>query len=109
MRISDWSSDVCSSDLLGKVNQEWKVMELNAQTVERVHQRMDYERSRNAPPEDFPKLPDIPGVRYTDPDFLKLERESMWQRAWLYAGLVDKIPNPETGRASGRERGGQSV
>src|SRR3546814_4074385 len=94
MRISDWSSDVCSSDLLGKVNQERKVMELNAQTVERVHQRMDYERSRNAPPEDFPKLPDIPGVRYTDPEFLKLERERMWQRAWLYAGHVDQIPNP---------------
>lgn len=69
-------------------------MELNAQTVERVHQRMDYERSRNAPPEDFPKLPDIPGVRYTDPEFLKLERERMWQRAWLYAGHVDQIPNP---------------
>ena len=55
---------------------------------------MDYERSRNAPPEDFPKLPDIPGVRYTDPEFLKLERERMWQRAWLYAGHVDQIPNP---------------
>src|SRR3546814_13379717 len=57
---------------------------------------MDYERSRNAPPEDVPQLSDIPGVRYTDPEFLQLERERMWQRAWLYAGHVDQIPNPSS-------------
>lgn len=69
-------------------------MELNAQTVERVHETMDYERGRKAPPEGFPKLPDIPGVRYVDPEFLALERERMWKRAWLYAGHTDQLPNP---------------
>lgn len=57
-------------------------------------ERMDYERSRKAPPADFPKLPDIPGVRYVDPAFLELERERMWKRAWLYAGHMDQLPNP---------------
>lgn len=69
-------------------------MELNAQSVERVHELMDYERGRKAPPEGFPKLPDIPGARYVDPEFLSLERERMWKRAWLYAGHADQLPNP---------------
>ncbi|WP_232495244.1 aromatic ring-hydroxylating oxygenase subunit alpha [Novosphingobium kaempferiae] len=56
--------------------------------------RMDYERDRKGPPEGFPKLPDIPGSRYTDPEFLKLEREMMWDKAWLYAGHVDQVPKP---------------
>nr|WP_047169581.1 aromatic ring-hydroxylating dioxygenase subunit alpha [Sphingomonas sp. Y57] len=56
--------------------------------------RMDYERGRKAAPEDFPKLPDIPGRRYVDPDFLALEKERMWKRAWLYAGHTDQLPNP---------------
>ncbi|MBB4632397.1 aromatic ring-hydroxylating oxygenase subunit alpha [Sphingosinicella soli] len=69
-------------------------MELNSQSVERVHETMQYERSRSTPPEDFPNLPDIPGRRYVDPEFLALERERMWQRAWLYAGHTDQLPNP---------------
>lgn len=65
-------------------------------TAERLDdfERMDYERSRKGPPEGFPKLPDIPGVRYVDPAFLDLERERMWKRAWLYAGHMDQLPEP---------------
>lgn len=69
-------------------------MELNDLSVARAHETMDYERSRKAPPEGFPQLPDIPGERYVDKDFLALEREHMWLRAWLYAGHVDQLPNP---------------
>jgi phenylpropionate dioxygenase-like ring-hydroxylating dioxygenase large terminal subunit len=57
-------------------------------------ERMDYERARKAPPEDFPRLPDIPGRRYVDPEFLALERERMWKRAWLYAGHSDQLSKP---------------
>ena len=40
--------------------------------------RMDYERDRKGPPEGFPNLPDIPGSRYVDPEFLRMEKELMW-------------------------------
>ncbi len=67
---------------------------MDAATAEGLKQAMDYERGRKAPPEDFPSLPDIPGVRYTDAEFLELERERMWRRAWLYAGHADQLPEP---------------
>ncbi|MFD2137178.1 Rieske 2Fe-2S domain-containing protein [Novosphingobium resinovorum] len=64
------------------------------QTPENDFARMDYERDRKGPPEGFPKLPDIPGTRYTDAEFLRLEKEMMWDRAWLYAYHTDQVPNP---------------
>ena len=67
---------------------------MDAATADRIKQAMDYERGRKAPPEGFPALPDIPGSRYTDPEFLGLERERMWRRAWLYAGHSDQLPEP---------------
>jgi choline monooxygenase len=57
-------------------------------------ERMDYERDRKETPEGFPNFPDIPGRRYVDPDFLKLEKDRMWKRAWLYAGHTDQLPKP---------------
>ena len=67
---------------------------MDSATADGLRQAMDYERGRTAPPEGFPALPDIPGVRYTDPDFLELERERMWRRAWLYAGHADQLAEP---------------
>ena len=67
---------------------------MDSATADRLRQAMDYERGRTAPPVGFPALPDIPGVRYTDPVFLELERERMWRRAWLYAGHADQLPEP---------------
>ena len=52
--------------------------------------RMAYERDRNGPPADFPALPSIPGGRYVDPDFLALEDQGMWKKAWLYAGQIGR-------------------
>ena len=59
-----------------------------------ANQRMSFESERSAPPEGFPSLPDIPGSRYVDPEFLALENTRMWQRAWLYAGHKDQIAKP---------------
>jgi phenylpropionate dioxygenase-like ring-hydroxylating dioxygenase large terminal subunit len=67
---------------------------MDALSPARASELMDYERERKAPPEGFPKLPDIPGRRYVDPGFLALERERMWKRAWLYAGHADHLPRP---------------
>lgn len=63
-------------------------------TTERVKAGMAYEAARTAPPEGFPRLPDLPAGRYVDPTFLALEAEHMWRRAWLYAGHMDQLPKP---------------
>jgi len=55
---------------------------------------MRYEAERAAPPEGFPKLPVIPGGRYTDPAFLALEQEYLWRRSWLFACHTDEIREP---------------
>ena len=69
-------------------------MELNDLAVARVNETMEFERGRKTPPEGFPHLPDIPGSRYVEKEFLALERERMWKRAWLFAGHTDQLPNP---------------
>lgn len=53
---------------------------------------MAQERSRTAPPPDFPALADIPAGRYTDPGFFAQARRGLWQRCWLYAAHVDQLP-----------------
>ena len=55
---------------------------------------MEEQRARLAPPTDFPALPVIPAARYTDPAFLALEQEYLWQRSWLYALHQDELPKP---------------
>jgi phenylpropionate dioxygenase-like ring-hydroxylating dioxygenase large terminal subunit len=67
---------------------------MDAATVERLKSGMRYETERTGPPEGFPKLPVIPGGRYTDPAFLALERDRLWRRSWLYACHADEIPDP---------------
>lgn len=60
--------------------------------IDRVYEGFEYERSRKGTPEGFPALPLIPGGRYTDPDFLELEGQFLWQKSWLYACHMDEIP-----------------
>lgn len=67
---------------------------LNAETIERWVADVARERGRNAVPDDFPVLPDIPAGRYTDPDFFALEMEKVWRGTWLYAGHKDQLPEP---------------
>ena len=65
---------------------------MDAMTVERLKAGMRYEADRSGPPEGFPKLPVIPGGRYTDPAFLALEHEHLWRKSWLYACHTDELP-----------------
>jgi phenylpropionate dioxygenase-like ring-hydroxylating dioxygenase large terminal subunit len=62
--------------------------------VKRFLDGMQYEAARAAPPEGFPKFPDIPAARYVDPDFLALEQKHLWRNSWLYACHIDELPNP---------------
>ena len=67
---------------------------MDAAFVERVKRNVEYQRERKAPPDGFPPFPPIPGGRYTDPDFLKLESARMWKRSWLYACHTDEVAEP---------------
>jgi len=55
---------------------------------------MSAERERESPVPGFPPLPRIPAGRYTDPAFLDLEREHLWQKSWLYALHADELAHP---------------
>jgi phenylpropionate dioxygenase-like ring-hydroxylating dioxygenase large terminal subunit len=65
---------------------------MDEKTADRIRQAMEYEASREGPPEGFPRLPDIPAGRYVDPQFLALEEQHMWRKSWLYAGHMDQLP-----------------
>ena len=55
---------------------------------------MDDQLARTEHPSDFPALPPIPAGRYTDPRFAALEKEGLWDRAWLLAGIASDLPEP---------------
>jgi len=55
---------------------------------------MEYEAARKAPPAEFPRLPDLPGGRYTDPRFFALEKQHLWRKAWLMAAHLDEVRTP---------------
>jgi len=59
--------------------------------VARFLERSQYEAARTAPPDGFPKLPDLPLGRYTDPAFYALEQQHLWKRSWLYAAHDGEI------------------
>lgn len=67
---------------------------MDQQFIDYVYQGLEFERNRKDPPDDFPALPPIPGGRYTDPEFQRLEREFLWQKSWLYACHGDQVANP---------------
>lgn len=66
---------------------------MDAAFIKRVKRQVEWHRERKAPPEGFPAFPPISGERYKDPDFLTLEDQRMWKRAWLYACHVDELPD----------------
>jgi len=65
---------------------------LDPQRIKRWLDQTAYEASRETYPEGFPSLPDLPGGRYSDPDFFELEQRGLWRSSWLYAGHVDELP-----------------
>ena len=62
--------------------------------IQEIRDQMEYERTRNSPPKDFPKLPEIPGKRYTDKNLFDLEMEKIFFKSWLMVFREDEIPNP---------------
>ena len=67
---------------------------MDAAYIARYKERSAYEEARTEPPEGFPKLPDLPLGRYTDPEFYELEHEHLWKKVWLYAAHDSELPTP---------------
>ena len=53
---------------------------MEQEQIDQIKELIEYERNRTSPPEGFPKLPDLPGKRYTDPGFYELEKENLWKK-----------------------------
>ena len=67
---------------------------MDAALSDQIKKSIEYERNRTRPPDGFPKLPDIPARRYTDPAFFELEKKHIWRRSWLCVGHRGEMPNP---------------
>ena len=65
---------------------------MESKVVEKLLDGIENESTRKGPPDGFPQLPDIPGGRYSDPEFQRLEREYLWKKARLYAAHRDELP-----------------
>ncbi len=66
---------------------------MDADYVERFRARSRWETERAEPPANFPKLPDLPLGRYTDPGFFALEQE-LFRRVWRFAAHESQLPRP---------------
>ena len=56
--------------------------------IDKIKDLIEYERNRTSPPSTFPKLPDLPGKRYTDREFFELEKENLWKKTWLWLVIL---------------------
>ena len=55
---------------------------MTPQEIKTLRDLMEYEAQRTAPPEGFPRLPDIPAGRYTDEGFYALEQAEIFKKSW---------------------------
>lgn len=62
--------------------------------VDRIKAQTAYEFARTAPPDDFPKLPDLPLGRYTDETVWQLEREHVFGRNWIFTVHATELRGP---------------
>jgi len=62
--------------------------------IQQLRRIMEYEAGRDAPPEGWPHMPDIPAGRYVDQRYFDLEIEHIWRKSWLLASHIDEVPEP---------------
>ncbi|HEX2793718.1 MAG TPA: aromatic ring-hydroxylating dioxygenase subunit alpha [Croceicoccus sp.] len=56
-----------------------------------VEKVIAFEAARQGPRPDFPPLPEIPGGRYTSPEFNKLEHDRVLAKSWVCAGRDEDL------------------
>lgn len=62
--------------------------------VDRINAQTAYEFARTEPPEGFPKLPDLPLGRYTNPKMWELEKSLLFRRTWMFAAHTSEFAGP---------------
>ena len=67
---------------------------INREEIAKLKALMEWEGNRTAPPDAFPRLPDLPAARYTSAEYYALEQEHIFRKSWLFAGHMDEIPDP---------------
>jgi phenylpropionate dioxygenase-like ring-hydroxylating dioxygenase large terminal subunit len=67
---------------------------MSDQQAELIYEGVEREISRTAYPESFPALPEVPGGRYSDPQFYDLEMQRLWPKTWLHVGHVSQLSKP---------------
>src|SRR3546814_15166180 len=108
MRISDWSSDVCSSDLnQASVDEDF----LPEGTDFVARRRRDVLHQRHVGGDIMtPRRQHPPWIRHASDDHVAgSNRRTGGYRAKADRGAGAGVPDEEIGRASGRERGCQYV
>lgn len=69
-------------------------MAMSADEIALLKAMMEWEGGRTAPPQGFPRLPDMPAARYTSPEYYKLEQDHIFRKSWLFAAHLDEVPEP---------------
>jgi phenylpropionate dioxygenase-like ring-hydroxylating dioxygenase large terminal subunit len=59
---------------------------------EAIVRRPEEESAREGFPDGFPERIDVPAARYTDPAFLALEREHVFEKSWLFVAHEGELP-----------------
>src|SRR3546814_17716519 len=109
MRISDWSSDVCSSDLLSLTveHSAWAIHLLATNKMGRALRSVSIERGRD--PRDYAMV----AFGGAGPlHAARLARQARMKKLVIPSGAgvgsaIGLLAAPQIGRASWRERGGQ--
>ncbi len=57
-----------------------------------IQQAVEDELRRDAYPENFPAIPELPTARYADPAFYDIEMKHFWPKTWLTAAHISELP-----------------
>src|SRR3546814_11554951 len=101
MRISDWSSDVCSSDLQRAINLQFRAIQVAGECLPFARRAMNEQNARRARAIEFGVLQRVAG------DGLRLQFRPWWIREQLFhlaSGIRRTEAGTEIGSASCRER-----
>jgi len=67
---------------------------MEAARYEAIVRRPEEESARDGFPTGFPHPIDVPAARYTDPDFLALEKAHVFEKCWLFVAHADQVREP---------------
>ncbi|MFM2072426.1 MAG: hypothetical protein RLZZ623_2689 [Actinomycetota bacterium] len=90
-RASAYRTD--SSDPFGArvARSSCNAADVDTDFIDRTKAQMAYEFARTAPPDDFPKLPDLPLGRYIDPVLWEQERSAVFGRSWIFVAHSSEL------------------